>query len=383
MSAAKSSGAERLHRSLHRVRALVVKELLAVLRDRKSRMVLILPPLLQLTIFAFAATLEVKNIALAVLDKDGGKAAVELVQRFSGSPSFSRVYPLASQGEVATALEDEKAMAVLVLGQDFSRDVAAGRPAEAQLLLDGRRSNSAQIVQGYAQSIVEQYNRDLAERYGQPGPPATLVARNWFNPNLDYLWFTVPNLIGMLTMVVGLIVTALSVARERELGTFDQLLVSPLSPREILAGKTIPAMILGAVESVLIVVAAIVAFRIPCVGSLFVLALAMLLFLFSVVGFGLFISSLCNTQQQAILGTFTFMMPATLLSGFATPIETMPMFLQVVSLANPLRHFLVAVRAIMLKGMPAFMVLDTLWPLVVIGAVTLALAGWLFRRGIG
>lgn len=383
MSAEGALGARGLRQSMQRVRALVVKELLAVLRDRKSRTVLILPPLLQLTIFAFAATLEVKNIALAVLDQDGGKAAVELSQRFAGSPSFSRVFALRARQEVAPALEDEKAMAVLVIAQGFSRDVAAGRPAEAQLLLDGRRSNSAQIVQGYAQSIVEQYNRDLAERYGLPGPPATLLARNWFNPNLDYLWFTVPNLIGLLTMVVGLIVTALSVARERELGTFDQLLVSPLSPREILAGKTIPAMILGIVESVLIVLAAIVVFRIPCVGSLLVLGLAMVLFLFSVVGFGLFISSLCNTQQQAILGTFTFMMPATMLSGFATPIETMPAFLQVVSLANPLRHFLVAVRGIMLKGMPGLMVLDTLWPLALIAAATLALAGWLFRRGIG
>lgn len=368
--------------NLVRVKALVIKELLAVLRDKKSRTVLVLPPLLQLTIFAFAATLEVKNIELAILDKDGGKAAIELTQRFSGSPYFKRVYPLRAQGEAAPALEDEKAMAVLVLEEGFSRDVAAGRPASAQILLDGRRSNAAQIVQGYAQRIVEQYNRDLVERYGLAPPPATLIARNWFNPNLDYLWFTVPNLIGMLSMVVALIVTALSVARERELGTFDQLLVSPLSPREILAGKTLPAMILGVVESVLIVTVAIVAFGIPCEGSLLVLALAMVLFLFSVVGFGLFISSLCNTQQQAILGTFTFMMPATLISGFATPIETMPVFLQVVSLANPMRHFLVAVRGIMLKGMPLSTVLATIWPLAIIAAVTLALAGWFFRKGL-
>jgi ABC-2 type transport system permease protein len=366
-----------------RVKALVIKELLAVLRDRKSRVVLILPPILQLTIFAFAATLEVKNIDLALLDKDGGKAAVELAQRFRGSPSFTKVFPLRGQEDVAPVLEDEKAMAVLVIGEDFSRDVAAGRPAQVQFLLDGRRSNAAQIVQGYAQRIVEQYNRDLVARYGADPPPATLVARNWFNPNLEYLWFTVPNLIGMLTMVVALIVTALSVARERELGTFDQLLVSPLSPREILAGKTLPAMIIGVVESVFIVTVAIVVFGIPCEGSLLVLALAMVLYLFSVVGFGLFISSLCNTQQQAILGTFTFMMPATLISGFATPIETMPKFLQIVSLANPLRHFLVAVRGIMLKGMPLLTVLDTVWPLLVIAAVTLTLAGWFFRRGLG
>lgn len=365
-----------------RVRALVVKELLAVLRDRKSRTVLILPPLLQLTIFAFAATMEVKNIELAVLDQDGGKAAIELTQRFAGSPSFTRVTRLAGQQEVAPTLEGEKAMAVLVIEQGFSRDVAAGRPASAHLLLDGRRSNAAQIVQGYAQTVVRQYDEDLAERTGRPGPPATLVARNWFNPNLEYLWFTVPNLIGMLTMVVGLIVTALSVAREREMGTFDQLLVSPLSTSEVLAGKTLPAMLLGLVESVLIVSAAIFAFRIPCVGSLWLLYLSLVLFLFSVVGFGLFISSLCNTQQQAILGTFTFMMPATLISGFATPIESMPLLLQIVSMANPMRHFLVAVRGIMLKGMPVLTVLGVVWPLAVIAVCTLTLASWFFRRGL-
>jgi len=239
------------------------------------------------------------------------------------------------------------------------------------------------IVQGYAQNIVQQYNADLADRAQRNGPPATLVARNWFNSNLDYLWFTVPNLIGMLSMVVGLIVTALSVAREREMGTFDQLLVSPLSQREILAGKTIPAMILGFVESLLITGAAMLFFHIPCVGSFGSLVVSLVLFLFSVVGFGLFISSLCNTQQQAILGAFTFMMPATLLSGFATPIESMPRFLQIVSYANPMRHFLVAVRGIMLKGMPFLTVLDIIWPLAVIAVVTLILASWLFRRGLG
>jgi ABC-2 type transport system permease protein len=365
-----------------RVKTLVIKELLAVLRDRRSRMSLILPPILQLTIFAFAATLEVKNIDLAVLDKDGGQEAVELAQRFRGSPYFTNVFELTGQPDVGPALEEARAMAVLVIDQDFSRNVAAGRPATAQFLLDGRRSNAAQIVQGYAQQIVEQYNQDLTRRYALPPLPATLAARYWFNPNVDYLWFTVPNLIGMLTMVVGLIVTSLSVARERELGTFDQLLVSPLSPLEILAGKTLPAMILGLAESVLIVTVAILAFHVPFAGPALALAVSLVLYLFSVVGFGLFISSLCATQQQAILGTFTFMVPASLLSGFATPIETMPRFLQIVSLANPMRHFLVAVRGIMLKGMPMGMVLNTVWPLAVIAVVTLALAGWLFRRGL-
>jgi ABC-2 type transport system permease protein len=366
-----------------RVWALVVKELLAVLRDRKSRAVLIVPPLMQLALFSFAATLDVKAVDLAVLDQDGGAAAVELAQRFTAAPYFASVRHLAGMAQVAPELENERAMAVLVLAQGFSRDVAAGRPATAQVLLDGRRSNTSQIVQGYIQAVVDGYNADLAARRGQVGPPARLVVRAWFNPNLDYLWFTVPNLIGMLTMVVGLIITALSVARERELGTFDQILVTPLSPREILAGKTIPAMFLGMTEGLLIVAAAILLFDIPFRGSFAVLLLAQFLFLLSVVGVGLFISSLCMTQQQAILGTFSFMIPAMLLSGFATPIETMPAFLQLVSQVNPLRYFLVAVRGVLLKGMSPGMVLEVVWPLVPIAVVTLSLASWFFRRRLG
>ena len=395
---------------LGRIRALVLKELLAVLRDRRSRAVLIVPPLLQLTIFAFAATLDVKAVELAVLDQDGGAAAVELVQRFSGAPYFSGVRHLAGAEQVAPVLagigidiDDPRGMvedileagrmhpipdhaptrAVRVLAPGFARDVAALRPPTAQLLLDGRRSNTSQIVQGYVQAIVDGYNQDLAQARGETGPPAQLVVRAWFNPNLDYLWFTVPNLIGMLTMVVGLIVTSLSVAREREMGTFDQILVTPLSPREILAGKTIPAMILGLAEGQLIVAAAILLFRIPFLGAFPVLLLAQFLFLLSVVGVGLFISSLCKTQQQAILGTFTFMIPAMLLSGFATPIETMPELLQLISQANPLRYFLVAVRGVLLKGMPLGMVLEMVWPLVPIAVATLGLSSWLFRRRLG
>ncbi|MEF3697957.1 ABC transporter permease [Desulfolutivibrio sp.] len=364
------------------VRALVRKELLAVLRDKQSRIALFMPPILMLTIFAFAATLEVKNVDLAVLNLDGGQASAELIQRFSGAPYFKNVFFLHGVPEIAPALETEQAMAVMVFDQTFSRDVAAGRPAKVELLLDGRRSNTAQIVQGYASRIVETFNTELAYRLGIPGPPARLVARNWYNPNLEYLWYTVPNLIGLLSMAVGLLVTSLSVARERELGTYDQLLVTPLTPGAILAGKTVPAMILGLVEGSLITVVAIVFFRIPFAGSVAALGLGLFLFMLSVVGFGLFISSLCNTQQQAILGTFTFMIPSTLLSGFATPIETMPAFLQIVSLANPLRHFLVAIRGILLKAMPFPMVMETIWPLVPIAAVTLTLAGWFFRRGI-
>ncbi len=363
-----------------RVLALIKKEILAIVRDRRSRMVLIVPPVAQLLLFSFAASLEVRDADLAILDLDRGAWSMELVQRFSGAPIFGEVTFLEGRQELGPTMDGRQALMTVVIPQDFSRAIAAGRPTDLQLILDGRRSNSAQIVQGYAARIVDGFNRDLARRQGLFGPPSTLVARNWFNPNLNNVWFTVPNLIGILSTTIGLVVTALSVAREREMGTFDQLLVTPLSAREILAGKTIPALFLALMEGTLILAVAVAVFRIPFHGSLAALYLSMAVFLAAVVGFGLFISSMAKTQQQAILGAFTFMVPAVLLSGFATPVENMPGWLQVVSLANPLRYFLVIVKGVFLKAMPAAMILEQIWPMAVIAVLTLAGAGWFFGR---
>jgi len=366
--------------TLHRVRALIIKEILALLRDKRSRFVLVAPPVIQLLIFSFAASLEVRNVSLAVLNQDAGAWSAELVQRLAGSKTFNELIFLSGQEEIAQVMDSRKVLMVAHIPQDFSRDIAAGRGGEVQVILDGRRSNSAQIVQGYIARILDGFNRDVAVRHGLPDPPSTLVVRNWFNPNLDNIWFTVPNLVGILSTIIGLVVTALSVARERELGTFDQLLVTPLSPMEILAGKTIPAFILAMLEGTLIVAVAVVGFRIPLHGSLLVLYMSLAVFLLSIVGMGLLISSLAKTQQQAILGAFTFLVPAVALSGFATPVENMPEWLQFLSMANPLRYFLVVVKGVFLKAMPLRMVLEQVWPMAVIALATLAGAGWFFGK---
>ncbi|EGJ48749.1 ABC transporter permease [Desulfocurvibacter africanus] len=366
--------------SLHRVRALIIKEILALVRDKRSRIVLIAPPTIQLLVFSFAASLEVRNVSLAVFNQDTGAWSTELVQRFAGSRTFDDLRFLRGQQEIAEVMDSRKALVVVHIPQDFSRDIAAGRTGEVQVILDGRRSNSAQIVQGYIARILDSFNRDVAVRYGLPEPPSTLVVRNWFNPNLNNTWFTVPNLVGILSTVIGLVVTSLSVARERELGTFDQLLVTPLSTREILAGKTIPALILALLEGTLIVTVAVVGFRIPLHGSLLALYMSMAVFLSSIVGVGLFISSVAKTQQQAILGAFTFLVPAVALSGFATPVENMPEWLQYLSLGNPLRYFLVVVKGVFLKAMPVHMVWEQTWPMAVIAVANMAGAAWFFRR---
>jgi ABC-2 type transport system permease protein len=363
-----------------RILALIMKEILAMWQDKKSRVVLIVPPVVQLIAFSLAATMEVKEVNLAVLNRDSGYASRELIQRFAGSPTFAQIHMYYSEEAIRTAIDTQTALLAIQFDPEFSRDIAQGRPASMQMILDGRRSNAAQLVQGYVQRIVGEFNEDLLKQSGHPGLPSTVIARSWFNPNLDYQWFTVPSLVGILTMLIALVVTALSVARERELGTFDQLLVSPLRPFEILLGKTVPALIIGYIEGTVIILATVFLFHVPLTGNVFFLYGAMGAFLASIIGVGLFISALCKTQQQAILGVFTFMAPAVLLSGFATPVENMPDWLQPVATANPLKHFLVILKGIFLKDMPAQAVWANTLPMIIIAAITLTTAAWLFRR---
>ncbi len=365
-----------------RIRSLIVKELLAILRDPRGRYILIVPPMVQMLIFSFAATQEVKNVRMAVLNEDYGTAGRDLVARFEGSTDFARVDRLRGEADIAPAIDSRRALLVLHIGPDFSRRLEAGRPAPVQLILDGRRSNAAQIVAGYAQAILDGYDRELAEARRRPPPASLVAARVWFNPNLETTWNTVPGLVAILTTLMGLMVTALSVARERELGTFDQLLVSPLEPLEIIAGKTAPALIIGLAEGTVMLLVGVFVFRVPFQGSVALLYLGMTVYLAAVIGVGLFISSLAMTQQQGFLGAFVFMVPAVLLSGFATPIENMPEWLQTLTLANPLRYYIAMIKGVFLKGMPAAMAFHLLWPLAVIALVTLSAATWLFRHRV-
>jgi ABC-2 type transport system permease protein len=363
-----------------RVRSLVVKEFLAIWRDPKTRFILLGPPVIEMLIFAYAATQEVKNVAVAVLNQDVGIYARDLVARFEGSPNFREVRHLRSESDIARAIDSRGVLLVVHIREDFSREVAAGRPAAVQLVLDGRSANASQILAGYAETIIDNYAAELAQTRASPPPASAVVARVWFNPNLDALWSTVPGLVAILVALEGLMITGLSVARERELGTFEQLLVSPLSPGEIIVGKTVPAFLVGVGEGTLIVTMAVLFFRVPLTGSPALLYASMSAFLLAIIGLGLFISSLARTQQQAILGTFACMVPMVLLSGFASPVENMPDWLQVVTLANPVRHFMTIVKGVFLKAMPAADVLQSLWPLLAIAAVTLPAATWLFRH---
>ncbi len=363
-----------------RILTLVIKELLSVWRDPKSRTAILLPPLIQLFIFTFAATLDVKNISMGILNRDNGEKGFELTQRFCGSKEFTHITFLKGVEQIAPYIDNQKGVVVLSIDPEFSRKLDADRVAKVQLILDGRKSNTAQIVAGYVDTVLSQFMTSELARANIPQPNERIIARNWFNPNLYFYWYNIPSLFAILSMLTCLIVTAMSVARERELGTFDQLLVSPLLPREILLGKIIPGIIVGAIEGILMSIVGIFLFGVPFTGSYLLLLASLLIFIASISGVGLFISSMCTTQQQAILGTFIFMVPSVILSGFATPIENMPTWLQPVTYLIPLRYMLVISKGLFLKALPLHIVIKNAWPMAVIALVSLMGAGIFFKR---
>lgn len=360
-----------------RLRAQIIKELLSILRDRRARALLIGPPLIQLLIFSFAATLEVRNVAIAIYDRDGGRWSQDLVARVSVATFVGSVATMQSPEQLQAAIEQRQVLLAIDIPETFSRDVAAGRPAPLQVIVDGRRANSGQVALRYVESIAGNLGATIQAE--SSGNNDRVAVRHWFNPNLIYQWFIVPSLAGTLAMFTSLIVTALSIARERELGTFDQLLVSPTTPTEIIVAKAAPALVIGTTLGMLMVGAGVFAFGVPFTGSLGLLFLTMLLFILSIVGLGLMISSICTTQQQAILGAFATGVPMILMSGFATPVENMPTVLQWVAEVIPLTHFLIIVQGTFVKTLPPAEVAAQAWPMALTALVTLSIATLLVR----
>ena len=363
-----------------RLWALIRKEFLAVMLDPKTRSILIIPPLLQLFIFSYAATLEVKNVTIAVYNQDGGHRSVELIKHIEASPTFTHINYVHSSQEIKNSIVNQTSFVALVIRSDFSQRIESKQSASLQVILDGRKSNTALITLGYLNDIMDAYTRDLAQEFNYEFPQLQIIERHWFNANLIYMWFTVPSLLATLVMTIALSLTALSIARERDTGTFDQMLVSPLTPTEILCGKAIPAIIIATLEGVAICVFAIIFLRVKFQGNFFLFLGSLFVFLIAIVGIGLFISSLCRTQQQAALGSFMFMTPAVMISGFASPVENMPLLLQWLAQGSPLKHFMIVARGIFLKDMPGLAVWQHTWPNILIGIVTLMLAKYLFRR---
>jgi ABC-2 type transport system permease protein len=368
---------------LQRVAALVRKEWRQIFRDPKTKRIVFASPILQLLLFGYAVTTDVHNVATFVVDQDHTVESRALQDAFTSGGYFRVVGRSDRPGDIARALDRGDAVVGIHIPAGFARDLAAARGARAQVLVDGTSSNTGTVAQGYAARIVQEFGIDYAAARGRALVGGVdLRTRAWFNPALESRVYNVPAIIGVLLMLMCLLLTALAVVRERELGTLDQLLVSPLTAGELMLGKTIPVAIIALIDLALICAVAILWFDVPFRGSAFALVLASSVYILASLGVGLFISTVSRTQQEAFMGMFLLFLPAIILSGFMYPVHTMPAFFQMLTLLNPVRHFLEIVRGIFLKGHGVY----ELWPqflvITLMAAAVLAGATSRFRRSV-
>jgi ABC-2 type transport system permease protein len=357
---------------LERIGEMMRKEFLQVLRNSRMRRVLFLAPVVQLIVFGYAVSTDVRHTSTFVVDMDATQASRQLVETLVASGYFRTVGQSNRTADLVHALETGKAIVGLEIPVGFAKALHEPQGAHVQLLLDGTNSNTATIAKGYAERIIQAYG---VSRLGvEVHPPVELRERAWFNPELASRNYNVPAVVGAIILLVCLLLTALAVVREREMGTLEQLMVSPLSPFELIAGKSIPFALIGLFDLVLITVVARLWFGIPFQGNALLLLVASLLYLMSGLGLGLLLSSISSTQQEAFLATFLFFMPTLLLSGFMFPVHSMPEVFQWLTFVNPVRHYMEIVRGIYVKGAG----LQALWHqflvLAVMGCVLLALA---------
>ena len=377
-----------------RIFVILRKELIQALREPRMRVLLFLPPIIQLIVFGFAVNLDVDHARIAWMDMDRTPESRSLRDRFTGSGRFDIVSAPENEEDVQRTLDRGEAQAVVRIPQGFARGTARGRATEVQILIDGTNSNTASLVASYAGEIVAEYSVDLMEKQQRvkvltrsPGSPVSMAtpqvtarSRVWFNPDLYSRNYFVPGVIANIIMMVTLMLTALSIVREKEIGTMEQLMVTPVRPIELMLGKTLPFALVGLMDVTLVTVAALLVFRIPLHGSFLLLLCCAVLFLMTSLGAGLFLSTISHTQQQAMMGSFFFSTPAFMLSGFAFPIRNMPVPVQYLTYLNPIRYFIEIVRGIFLKGAGV----DVLWPqmaaLTVYGVTVLSLSAMRFQK---
>ena len=372
-----------------RIVTLLIKEFIQLRRDASARFRLIVPPLIQVIIFGYAATFEVFGVSTATLDLDRSQESRELISRFTYSGRFHVVDVAQTQAEVDAAIERSDAAVAIVVHAGFAQSLRNGQSAPLQVIVDGTNSNTALIALGYVGEIAatfsQDYATDLAQRLHGAEARAvqvTLEQRPWYNPNFDSRWFFVPGVIATLILVMVVNLTSFAVVREREVGTLEQIMVTPIRPLEFILGKTIPFFLVGLALMGLVATVGTLWFRIPFVGNPLVLLLGTSLYLLSVLGMGLLISTLCSTQQQAFATNFFVMNPMMTLSGFSFPIASMPDVLQWLTYLDPVRYYLVIIRGTFLKGVG----MAVLWPqmlaLAVLGVALLAASIWRFRKSL-
>jgi ABC-2 type transport system permease protein len=378
-----------------RIGAIVRKEFTQMLRHPRMRVMLFLPPVLQLIIFGYAVNLDVEQVRIGWMDADRTPASRDLLNRFTGSGRFT-VEALPQNDEEARTLLDQGAVhAIVRVLPGFGEDILRGRTATVQLLIDGTNPNSASLISSYSAQVVARYSAEAGSARQKPqvqarattlgilslrAPRLASQTRIWFNPDLKSRNFFIPGVVSNILLIVTVTLTAMAIVREKEIGTIEQLMVTPMRPLELIAGKIIPAAFIGLVDVLLITTAAIVVFQVPFEGSGLLLFFCSLLFLLTSLGTGLFISTISRTQQQAAMSAFLFAAPAFMLSGFVFPIRNMPEVVQYATYLNPLRYFVEIVRGIMLKGTGASLLWPQMLTLFAYGVAIMGLSAGRFRK---
>ncbi|MCX5680482.1 MAG: ABC transporter permease [Candidatus Omnitrophica bacterium] len=373
-----------------RVFAVLKKEFLQVFRDPRMKMIIFVSPVVQILIFGYAATMDITNIPMAVYDVDNTKESREVTRDFTYSKYFKITKYLSEEKEVQHVIDHGRALCVLKFDRGFSQNLVGNRTAHIQLVVDGTDSNAAQIIVGYSNQIILDYNnralQDRAHVYLTRlniVPYVDLRDRHWFNENLISRNYYLPGVIVLIVSIMSLLLSAMAIVREKEIGTMEQLMVSPLKPIELIIGKVVPFGIIALVQVILITVVGNLWFNVPLRGSIPLLFISTLIYLMTTLGAGLLISTICATQQEAMMSVFLFYFPATLLSGFAYPIANMPVIIQYLTLLNPMRYYLTIIRAIFLKGVGVAVLWDEMTVLFIMGAFMIFMSAKRFRKTIG
>jgi ABC-2 type transport system permease protein len=377
-----------------RISVILRKEFLQALREPRMRVLLFVPPVVQLIVFGFAVNLDVDHARIAWVDQDRTPESRDLRDRFTGSGRFDIVAQPVGEEGVQRALDSGEAQAVVRILHGFARDVARGQSTEVQVLIDGTNSNTASLVSSYAGEIIAAYSADVmagqqrvrvltrspVAAVGSSVPQVAARSRVWFNPDLYSRNYFVPGVIANIIMLVTLMLTALAIVREKEIGTMEQLMVTPLRPVELMLGKTLPFALVGLLDVAAVTGVALLLFHIPLHGSFLLLLACSVLFLLTTLGAGLFLSTISQTQQQAMMASFFFSTPAFMLSGFAFPIRNMPTAVQYLTYLNPVRYFIEIVRGIFLKGSGVAVLWPQMLSLAVYGVAILGLSAFRFQK---
>jgi ABC-2 type transport system permease protein len=375
---------------LERLKQILIKEFIQVFRDKRTRFLLFGPPIIQMLVFGYAATFEIYHVPTVVLDLDHSQESRELLSRFSSSPYFDVQRQLTDSRQIGDLIDRGEATVGLEINAGFAQNLRKGQTAPLQVIVDATNSNTALIASGYVTQIAlgfaQSYQRDriyrIAPQMFDKMPSVQLEQRPWYNPDLRSRWFFVPGIIGSLTLVLVVTLTAFAVVREREIGTLEQIMVTPIRPVEFILGKTLPFFLIGLFDVSLIALVGTLWFQVPFRGNILVLFAGAVLFLLCMLGVGLLISTVSSTQQQAMVTSFFFIMPAITFSGFGFPISTMPQWLQYCTYLSPLRYFLVVLRGTYLKGVG----MEILWPqmlaMAVLGISLLMVAVLRFHKAL-